>query len=115
MNGDKRPIECVHGDRDVADPGAWSRQGLDHERSVQATTYLARRRLVGVVPERPDLVGAEAVDVASAGRYSILGDTGDAVLGVRQIDAVPVDGDALLDASVPQGHLDKIALANPQL
>ena len=42
-------------------------QRLDHERAVEPAAYLGRRRLVRVVPERPDLVGAEAVGVARPG------------------------------------------------
>ena len=88
---------------------------LDHERAVEAAAHLGGRRLVRVVPERPDLRGPEAVDVAPARRDGVLRHAGDAVLGVRQVDAVPVDRDAVLDVLVAQRHLDEVALADAQL
>ena len=73
------------------------------------------RGLVRVVPEGADLLGAEAVDVAPPGQHCVLGDARHAVLRIRHVDAVPVDGDAVLDVAVPQCHLDEIALPHTQL
>ena len=68
-----------------------------------------------MVPEGADLLGAEAVDVAPPGQHRVLGDARHAVLRIRHVDAVPVDGDAVLDVAVPQCHLDEIALPHTQL
>ena len=63
----------------------------------------------------PTCVGAEAVDVALAREHGVLGHTGDAVLRVRDVDAVPVDRDALVDVLVRERHLDEVALLDAQL
>ena len=74
----------------------------DHEGAEQSADHLFVRDLVGVVPERPDLVGDEAVRVLAALFDRVLGDPGHAVLGIRHVDAVPVQGDAVLDGGVAQ-------------
>jgi hypothetical protein len=88
---------------------------LDHERPVEAATDLLRRDLVRVVPERPELVGAKAVDVALTRHDGVLRHSGDAVFRVRHVHAVPVDRDAFVDVLVDQGRLDKVALADADL
>ena len=84
--------------------------GKDDERAEQAADHLLVGDLVGVVPERPDLVGDEPVGVLAALGHRVLGHPGDAVLGIRHVDAVPVQGDAVLDRGVAQVHLDELAL-----
>ena len=76
--------------------------GKDDERAEQAADHLLVGDLVGVVPERPDLVGDEPVGVLAALGHGVLGHPGDAVLGIRHVDAVPVQGDAVLDGGVAQ-------------
>ena len=88
---------------------------LDDERAEEAAADLLRGRLVRVVPERPDLLRAKAVDVTLAGRDGVLRHACDAVLGVRHVDAVPVDRHALCDVRVREGHLDEVALRHPEL
>ena len=88
---------------------------LDDDRAEEPAPNLLRGRLVRVVPERADLLRAEAVHVALAGQDGILGHACDPVLGVRHVDAVPVDRHALLDVLVDQRHLDEVALAHAQL
>ena len=68
-----------------------------------------------VVPERPDLLRAKAVDVALARQDGVLSDARDAVLGVRHVHPVPVDGHALGDVAIHERHLDEVALAHAQL
>jgi hypothetical protein len=70
---------------------------------------------VRVVPERPDLLGAETVDVALAGEHRVLGHARDAVLRVRDVHAVPVDRHALGDVLVSEGHFDEVPLAHAEL
>ena len=53
---------------------------------------------------------AEPVDVPLAGHYGFLGDAGDSILCVGQVDAVPVQGDPIGDRVVDQRHLDQLAL-----
>ena len=68
-----------------------------------------------MVPERPDLLGAEAVHVTLARQDGVLRDAGHPVLGVRDVDPVPMDRHALVDVLVQQGYLDEISLAHAQL
>lgn len=69
---------------------------------------------MGVVPVRARILGDEPVDVPAADRDSVLGDAGDAVLGVRQVDAVPVQGGPVGHRVVEQGHLQQVALVGAQ-
>ncbi len=70
---------------------------------------------MGVVPERADLLGSKAVDVALAGQDGVLRDACDTVLGIRHVDSVPVDGHALLDVGVRELDLDEVALLHAEL
>ena len=65
---------------------------VDDERPEESAFHLLVRHLVRVVPVRPGVGGDEPVHVASADRDRVLRDAGDAVLGVRDVDAVPVEG-----------------------
>ena len=70
---------------------------------------------MAVVPERADLLGAEPVDVPLARENGVLRHASDAVLGVRHVDAVPVNRHALVDVLVHDGHLDQFTLVYAQL
>ena len=76
-------VERVDDDGDVGGAGPSVFFRLDHERAVQSAAHLRGRCLVGVVPERSDLVSAEPVGVAPARRDRILRHAGDAILAVR--------------------------------
>ena len=91
-------------------PVAW----LDHDHAEQAAPHLLRGDLVGVVPERPDLVRPEAVGVGLARQHCVLCHAGDAVLSVRNVDAVPVDGHALGDVVVAEHDLHQVALPDAE-
>ncbi len=86
---------------------------LDDEGAEQSPPHLARGDLVAVVPERADLLRAEPVGVALAGRDGVLSDAGDTILCIRHVDAVPVDRYALIDVLVSEDHLDEIPLLYP--
>ena len=88
---------------------------LDDDHAEEAAPDLLRRDLVRVVPERPDLLCAESVRVARPGQDGVLRDAGHAVLGVRHVDAVPVDRDAVLDVFVPKHDLHEVSLPDPKL
>ena len=66
-----------------------------------------------VVPVAAGVLGDEPVDVPLAGHYGVLGDAGDSILCVGQVDAVPVRGDPIGDRVVDQRHLDQLALLGP--
>jgi len=61
-----------------------------------------------VIPVRARPVDDEAVGELAADGHPILGDSGDAVHGVRDIDAVPVQADAGSDRDVPEVRLDEL-------
>jgi hypothetical protein len=86
--------------------------GEDDEGAEQAAPHLGVRHLVGVVPERAGVLGEEAVDVVLAGAHRVLGDPGDAVLGVRHVDPVPVQGHPVGDVDVGQRDLHEVALVH---
>ena len=88
---------------------------LDDDHAEEAAPDLLRGDLVRVVPERSELLRAEAVRVALAGQDGVLRDAGHAVLGVRHVDAVPVDRDAVVDVFVPEDDLDEVALPDAEL
>ena len=71
--------------------------------------------LVGVVPVAPRLPGHEPVGVLLARPHGVLGDAGDTVLGVRHVDAVPVQRDPVGDVVVGQPHLEELALGDVDL
>ena len=106
-------VERVHGDGEVGAGRARAR--LDDEHAEEAAPDLLRGDLVRVVPERPDLLRSESVGVALAREDGVLRHAGHAVLGVRDVDAVPVDRDALLDVLVPEHHFDVVALSHAKL
>ena len=89
------PAEGVRGKREVERrrPGRARAARRPGRRRGRAAPRFDRD-LVRVVPERPGPLGAEAVDVAAARQHRVLGHARDAVLGVRHVDAVPVDRDA---------------------
>ena len=72
----------------------------DDERSVETALDLAGRVLVRVVPVRSGLRDPEAVDVRAARPHGVLRHARDAVLGIRHVDAVPVDRHAFVDVAV---------------
>ena len=52
----------------------------------------------------------QSVNGGQALHHRVLGDAGDAVLGVGDDDAVPMEGDALVDVGVVEpGDLDELA------
>ena len=67
----------------------------DDQRAEQPALHLRVRDLVRVVPVRADLVGDEPVGVRLPDRHRVLRDAGDAVLGVGDVDAVPVQRHAV--------------------
>ena len=67
------------------------------------------RQLVGVVPVAPRVGCDPAVGVVLAHADGVLGDPGDPVLRVRDVDPVPVQGHPTLDRLVVQPHLDELA------
>ena len=75
----------------------------------EAADDLVVRDLVRVVPVGAARGEPPAVGVRPAGRHGVLGDAGDAVLRVRDVHPVPVQGDASLDVDVAQDHLDELA------
>ena len=87
----------------------------DHERSVEALLHAVGGVLMRVVPEGPDLLRAEAVDVAPARRHRVLGHARNAVLGVRDVDAVPVDRHAVVDVLVDEGDLEELPALHADL
>lgn len=89
------------------------RRFLDDQRPEQAARHGGAGLLVGVVPEGAGPVGAEAVHVVPSGRDGVLGDPGHAVLGVGDVDAVPVQGDAVRHVAVDQHHLHQLAAPDP--
>src|SRR5512132_616172 len=68
-----------------------------------------------VVPERPDLLRPEAVDVAAARLDGVLRHPGDTVLSVRDVEAVPVDRHAVADVLVDERDLDEVSLSDAKL
>ena len=86
-----------------------------HERAVQPAPDGLQGALVGVVPVRSRLGGAEAVGETPPGRHGVLGDARDPVLARGHRIAVPVDRDAVGDVGVAQEHLDQVALHDGQL
>ena len=88
--------------------------GLHHQRPEQPPLDLDVGDLVGVVPVAARVVGDEAVDVGLAGHHGVLGDAGDPIGGVDQVDAVPVQGGSVGDVVVDQSHLDEVTLGDPQ-
>ena len=106
-------VERVRREGEI-DPGLL-RARLDDDHAEETAPDLLRRDLVRVVPERPDLLCAESVRVARAGQDGVLRDAGHAVLGVRHVDAVPVDRDAVLDVVVPEDDLHEISLRDSKL
>ena len=87
----------------------------DDERSVQTTLDLARGVLVRVVPVRAGLVDPEAVDVRATRVHGVLRHTRHAVLGVRDVDSVPMDRHALVYVAVDERHLDELARTHAEL
>ena len=108
------PVERVSDEREIDLAVAFLGR-LDDERSEEPSPYLLRGDLVRVVPERSDLLGSEAVDVALTRQDCVLRDACDPVLRVRHVDSVPVDRDALLDVLVDERHLDEVPLAHAEL
>jgi hypothetical protein len=102
----------VRDQREIESAGRRILPWRDDEGAVEPLSHLVRRGLVGVVPERPDLVRAEAIGVAVAWRHGVLRDAGDAVLRVRDVHAVPVHRNAFFDVAVDERHLDEVALAH---
>ena len=70
---------------------------------------------MAVVPERPDLLGPEAVRVALSGEHRFCVTPATPSSRVRNVDAVPVDGHAVRDVLVHEHHLDEVALADAEL
>jgi hypothetical protein len=103
----------VHGKDEVEPPRLRIR--LDHERAEEPQLHALRGVLMRVVPERPVLLRAEAVDVAAARLNSVLRDAGDAVLRVRDVEAVPVDRHAVADVLVDERDLNEISLTDAKL
>ncbi len=88
----------------LVDPGG----GQHDERPEQATDHLYVRHLVGVVPIAPHAIDDEPVRVALAGTDGVLRHAGDAVRGIRDVDAVPVQRDAVRHVVVDDVHLDEL-------
>jgi hypothetical protein len=107
--------ERVHRDREVELSCGAPCARFDHERAVQATLDLVRRELVRVVPEGSELLGPEAIRVGLAGANGVLRHSGHAVLAVRDVDAVPVHRDPVVEVLVPERHLDEVALVDAEL
>ena len=84
--------------------------GLHDQPSEEPPDHLLVRHLVGVVPVAAGVVDDEPVDVVLADADGVLGDAGDAVLGVRDVDPVPVHADAVLDVLVVHADLEQVTL-----
>ncbi len=82
------------------------------ERAVETALDLVRRMLVRVVPVRARVRRAEAVDVRAARTHAVLRHAGDAVLRIREVDAVPVDRHAVADVPVHERRLDEVSLVD---
>ena len=82
--------------------------GLHDQRPEEPPDHLLVGHLVGVVPVAAGVVDDEPVDVVLADADGVLGDAGDAVLGVGDVDAVPVHADAVLDVLVVHAHLEQV-------
>ncbi len=67
-----------------------------------------------VVPVRAFLLDTKAIPVPPAGSHRVLGHASDAVLGVGDVDSVPMDRDAVLYVAVRERHLDELVLAGLQ-
>jgi len=80
----------------VEDPELVAREGLfqvlDDQDSEQSALYLLARADVRMEPEGARVLRSELVDEGLARLDGRLGDPGHAVHGVRNADAVPVDG-----------------------
>ena len=114
MGADRRATrERVHREGEVETARALLR--IDDERAEEPLLHALGGVLMRVVPERPDLLRAEAVDVAAARLDGVLGDSGDAVFGVRDVEAVPVDRHAVADVLVDERDLDEVALTDAKL
>jgi hypothetical protein len=95
---------------EAVDRGRYRSDGVDDEPAEEAALDLLVRHLVRVVPVGPGVRGDEPVDVLPTDRHGVLGDAGDAVLGVGHVDAVPVQRDPVRDGPVDQRHLDQLSL-----
>jgi hypothetical protein len=81
-----------------------------HDDAAEQSTYhLLVRQLVGVIPKASRVGCDPAVGVVLAHAHGVLGDPGDPVLGVRDVDPVPVQGHSTLHRLVVQPHLDQLA------
>ena len=97
-------------DRQLVEHVGIRRRRGDHQRPEEPALDLGVRDLVRVVPVRADLVGDEPVGVRLPHRHRVLRDAGDAVLGVGDVDAVPVQGHAVRHRRVDQPDLDELPL-----
>ena len=114
VGSDRRATrERVHRQREVDPARALLR--VDDQRAEEPLPHALRGVLMRVVPERSDLLRPEAVHVAAARLDRVLRDAGDAVLRVRDVEAVPVDRHAVADVLVDERDLDEVASANAEL
>ena len=70
---------------------------------------------MGVIPERAGAIGDETVAELTSDRHRVLSHTCDAVHGVGDVDAVPVQCDAGGDRLVAQMDLDQLTLPGADL
>ena len=62
----------------------------------------------------PSCSALEAIAVAAARHDRVLGHARNAVFCVRNVDPVPVDGDAAVDVLVPERDLDEVAVVHAE-
>ena len=86
---------------------------FDDQCAGKSTPKLLQRIGVWVVPEGAGVGRRELVDEALAGPDRFLRETGDPIHGIRQTDAVPMDGGVLAQL-VAHRNPHRLALADPQ-
>ena len=86
---------------------------MDDQCAGKSTPKLLQRIGVWVVPEGAGVGRRELVDEALAGPDRFLRETGDPIHGIRQADAMPMDGGVLAQL-VAHRDPHRLALADPQ-
>jgi hypothetical protein len=91
------------------------RRRQHYQRTEQPSGNLRIGYLVGVIPERAGSIGDEAIGELSSDRHGVLSHACDAIHGVGDVEAVPVQRDACSHRLVTQMHLDQLTLPDADL